>query len=66
VLDVLKPMWEGREAEGNMALESLSRIEHPTLLVYESNTAYPEARRALSERLRASASGSTRPSCRPT
>jgi pimeloyl-ACP methyl ester carboxylesterase len=56
VIDVLRPMWEGREAEGNMALESLSRIEQPTLLVYESNTAYPEAHRELSERLPASAS----------
>ena len=56
VLDVLRPMWEGREADGNMALESLSRIEHPALLVYESNTAYPEAHRELSERLSASTS----------
>jgi pimeloyl-ACP methyl ester carboxylesterase len=56
VLDVLRPMWEGREAEGNMPLESLSGIEHPTLLVYESNTAYPEAHRELSERLVASTS----------
>jgi len=54
VLDVLRPMWEGREAEGNMSLEGLSRIEHPTLLVYESNTAYPEALRELSDRLPAS------------
>lgn len=54
VLDVLRPMWEGREADGNMALESLSRVTHPTLLVYESNTAYPEAMLELSERLPAS------------
>jgi pimeloyl-ACP methyl ester carboxylesterase len=54
VIDVLRPMWEGREADGNMAIESLSRIEHPTLLVYESNTAYPEAHQELSERLPAS------------
>ena len=56
VLDVLRPMWEGREAEGNMALENVSKIEHPTLLVYESNTAYPEAYRELSERLPANLS----------
>jgi pimeloyl-ACP methyl ester carboxylesterase len=56
VLDVLRPMWEGREADGNMALDSLSRVTQPTLLVYESNTAYPEAMLELSDRLPASSS----------
>lgn len=56
VLDVLRPMWEGRDDAGNMALESLSKVEHPTLLVYDSNTAYPEAHRELSERLPVSSS----------
>lgn len=51
VLDVLRPMWEGREADGNMALESLSRIRQPATLIYESNTVYTEAHRELSERL---------------
>ena len=55
VLDVLRPMWEGREADGNMSLTSLSGISQPTLLVYESNTAYPEAMRELSDRLPQSA-----------
>lgn len=54
VLDVLRPMWEGREADGNMSLESLSRIDQPTLLLYESNSAYGEAQRELSKRLPAS------------
>jgi pimeloyl-ACP methyl ester carboxylesterase len=56
VFDVLRPMWEGREVEGNMALESLSRVGQPTLLIYESNTAYPQAHRELTERLLASTS----------
>lgn len=56
VLDVLRPMWEGREADGNMGLDTVSHIEHPTLLVYESNTAYPEAHRELSARLPVSSS----------
>jgi pimeloyl-ACP methyl ester carboxylesterase len=56
VLDILRPMWQGREADGNMGLESLSRIEHPTLLIYESNSVFLEACRELSERLPASSS----------
>jgi pimeloyl-ACP methyl ester carboxylesterase len=54
VLEILKPMWEGREADGNMGLESLDRIEHETLLLYESNSAFGEAQRELSARLPAS------------
>lgn len=56
VLDILRPMWEGREVEGNMGLESLSRIEHPTLLIYEASSVFIEAHRELSERLPASSS----------
>jgi pimeloyl-ACP methyl ester carboxylesterase len=56
VLDILRPMWQGREADGNIGLESLSRIEHATLLVYESNSVFLEAHRELSERLPASSS----------
>jgi pimeloyl-ACP methyl ester carboxylesterase len=56
VLDILRPMWEGREAEGNMGLDSLSKIEHPTLLICESNSVFLEAHRELSERLPASSS----------
>jgi pimeloyl-ACP methyl ester carboxylesterase len=56
VLDVLRPMWDGREGDGNMSLDSLSRVTQPSLLLYESNTAYPEALRELSERLPASTS----------
>jgi hypothetical protein len=40
VLDVLRPMWEGRESDGNMSIDSLARITQPTLLIYESNSAY--------------------------
>ena len=56
VLDVLRPMWEGREADGNMGVASLSRIEHPSLLIYESNSVFLEAHRELSERLPAATS----------
>jgi pimeloyl-ACP methyl ester carboxylesterase len=51
VLDVLRPMWEGREADGNMGLESLAAIPHPTRLIYESNSVFLEAYRELSQRL---------------
>jgi pimeloyl-ACP methyl ester carboxylesterase len=56
VLDILRPMWEGREADGNMGLESLSRIKHPTLLIYESNSVFLEGYRELSDRLPAASS----------
>ncbi|MEO7272331.1 MAG: alpha/beta hydrolase [Vicinamibacterales bacterium] len=56
VIDVLRPMWQGKEGEGNLSLGSLSAITQPTLLLYEANTAYPEAHRELSARLPASSS----------
>lgn len=56
VLDVLRPMWEGREAEGNIGLESVSRIDHPTLLIYEADSVFLEAYRELEQRLPASCS----------
>jgi pimeloyl-ACP methyl ester carboxylesterase len=54
VLDVLRPMWEGRESDGNMSIESLSQIQQPALLLYESNSAYAEAEQELAKRLPAS------------
>jgi pimeloyl-ACP methyl ester carboxylesterase len=51
VMDILRPMWEGHEADGNMSLESLERVTPPALLVYESNSAYMEAHDALRDRL---------------
>jgi pimeloyl-ACP methyl ester carboxylesterase len=56
VLDILRPMWEGREAEGNMGIDSLSKIELPTLLIGESNSVFAEAQQELSARLPASTS----------
>src|SRR5262249_22031751 len=52
VLDILRPMWDGREADGNMSLDSFSRIEPQTLLIYEGNSVFLEAYRQLSDRLR--------------
>jgi pimeloyl-ACP methyl ester carboxylesterase len=51
VLDVLRPMWEGREADGNMGLDSLAGIPHPVRLIYESNSVFIEAHRELERRL---------------
>jgi pimeloyl-ACP methyl ester carboxylesterase len=56
VLEILRPMWNGCEGDGNLGLDSLSSIEHPTLLIYESNSVFIEAHRELSERLPASSS----------
>jgi pimeloyl-ACP methyl ester carboxylesterase len=51
VMDILRPVWEGRNEDGNMALESLADIPHPALLIYESNSVFLDAYRELSQRL---------------
>jgi pimeloyl-ACP methyl ester carboxylesterase len=51
VFDILQPMWEGREADGNLGLASLSGISQPARLIYESNSVFLEAYRELSARL---------------
>jgi pimeloyl-ACP methyl ester carboxylesterase len=56
VLDVLRPVWVGREADGNMSVDSIGKIACPTLLIYESNTVFRDAYRELCERLPASSS----------
>lgn len=56
VFDILRPMWEGGVADGNMALERLGEIAHATLLIYESDSIYLAAQRELTERLPASSS----------
>jgi pimeloyl-ACP methyl ester carboxylesterase len=56
VLEIMRPMWDGREADGNMSLESLSRIGQRTLLLYESNSVALEACRELGQRLPAAVS----------
>jgi pimeloyl-ACP methyl ester carboxylesterase len=56
VLDILRPMWEGREAEGNMSIDSLSKIALPTLLIGEANSVFAEAQQELAARLPSSTS----------
>jgi pimeloyl-ACP methyl ester carboxylesterase len=56
VIDIVRPVWEGQTVDGNMPLESMSKIPHQTLLLYEANSAFLEAHQELNERLPASTS----------
>jgi pimeloyl-ACP methyl ester carboxylesterase len=51
VMDIMRPVWEGGASDGNMPLESLASIPHPTRLIYESNSVFLDAYRELSQRL---------------
>jgi pimeloyl-ACP methyl ester carboxylesterase len=51
VMDILRPVWQDRDTDGNMPLESLAAVPHPTLLIYESNSVFLDAYRELSQRL---------------
>jgi pimeloyl-ACP methyl ester carboxylesterase len=56
VMEIMRPVWEGWDTSGNMSVESLKDIPHPTLLVYESNSVFLDAYRELSQRLPAASS----------
>jgi len=51
VMDVLMPMWKGEPADWELTLESLSRLHHPTLLLYESSSIFLKSHDALRQRL---------------
>jgi len=51
VVEVLLPIWNGEVAEWDLTLERLSRIDHPTLLLYESSSVFYRSCEVLSERL---------------
>jgi pimeloyl-ACP methyl ester carboxylesterase len=51
VLEVLTPMWNGDGPEGGLTVESLARIQHPALLIYEANSVFLAAYRALRDEL---------------
>lgn len=51
VLEVLTPMWNGGRLDGDLTVESLARIHHPTLLIYEANSVFLAAYRALRDGL---------------
>jgi pimeloyl-ACP methyl ester carboxylesterase len=51
VWDVLRPMWNGYKAEGELRIEHLAQISHRTLLLYEANSMYQRAYEVLRQRL---------------
>ena len=51
VMDIMRPVWERGDADGNMRLEDLSNISQPTLVIQESNSVFLDAYRELSQRL---------------
>ena len=51
VLEVLMPMWNGDEAGGELTVESLARIPHPTLALSEANSVFRAAFQSLREGL---------------
>jgi pimeloyl-ACP methyl ester carboxylesterase len=51
VLEVLMPMWNGGEAQGELTVDALARIAHPTLALSESGSVFRAAFQALRDRL---------------
>ena len=51
VLEVLMPMWNGAGDAAELTLESLARVSHPTLALYEANSVCLAAFDALRRRL---------------
>jgi pimeloyl-ACP methyl ester carboxylesterase len=51
VLDVLMPVWNGKADGGELTLEALSQIPHPTLVISEANSVFMAAHYELRDRL---------------
>lgn len=51
VWDVLKPGWNGYQAEGELQVENLVQIPHQTLLLFEANSISLKAYKVLRNRL---------------
>jgi pimeloyl-ACP methyl ester carboxylesterase len=51
VLEVLMPVWNGKDASGELDLSLLDRIDQPTLLLSEANTVCRAASELLRDRL---------------
>ncbi len=51
VMDVLMPMWRGETTDWDLTVDNLSRLDHPTLLLYESSSVFLNAFEALRGRL---------------
>lgn len=51
VLDVVMPVWSGDAPRGELTVESLSRIPHPTLGICESNSVFLSAYDEVRDRM---------------
>jgi pimeloyl-ACP methyl ester carboxylesterase len=51
VLDVLRPMWSGEGPASELTLESLARISHPSLTLFEANSVCLAAQDELARRM---------------
>jgi pimeloyl-ACP methyl ester carboxylesterase len=51
VVEILMPMWKGQADGGELTVDSLGRIPHSTLALYEANSVFLEACAVLRERL---------------
>lgn len=51
VMEVLRPMWKGYRSESEFTAESLSRIRHPALLIYEESSIFFKSFEVLRDRL---------------
>lgn len=51
VLEIVMPVWSGAEDIGELSVESLPRIPHPTLALAEVNTVFRTAFQAVRDRL---------------
>jgi len=51
VMEVLMPMWRGELEDWDLTVESLSRVRHPTLLLYESSSIFLMSHDVLRQRL---------------
>jgi pimeloyl-ACP methyl ester carboxylesterase len=51
VLEVLMPMWNGDDTRGELTVDSLARILHPTLAISEANSVFRGAFETVQDRL---------------
>src|SRR6185503_15947440 len=50
VVEILMPMWKGQGPGSELTVDSLSRIPHSTLALYEANSVFLQAGEVLRER----------------
>ena len=51
VADVLRPIWRGIQQDGQLTAETIARIEHRAVLIYEADSVFFQAYELLRDRL---------------